>query len=115
MFPNNEFFQCPTYFSSNMFFSIVIIIILLIITLGVGTFGADGKIIVIAGGIFGLFMAFWVIRIFYLSFFPNPDCEARGFPGQHFWPWSSPNSVSSTSPVIPTVVQSVTPTGVEQE
>ena len=54
MFPNNEFFQCPTYFASNMFFSIVIIIILLIIS----TSGADGKVILVAGGISGLFMAF---------------------------------------------------------
>lgn len=85
MFPNNEFFQCPTYFSSNMFFSIVIIILLLIID----KTGADGKTIGIAGGIFGLFMIFWNIRIFYLSIYPNSDCEAKGFPGQQFWPWSS--------------------------
>lgn len=84
MFPNNQFFQCPTYFASSVFFSIVIIItIILVVSMTTNT-----EIIGIVGSVLGLFMTFWTLRLFYLSFYPNPDCEAKGFPGQYFWPWS---------------------------
>lgn len=78
MFPQNEFWQCPSHAWTmtllSTIFSIILIIILSI-NIRVGS---------ITGIVFGIFLFLVSIRTFIHWIYPNPGCETRGYPGQHY-------------------------------
>ena len=78
MFPENEFWQCPSYTWSSFLLSIIVgLIIALSFLMG----ESAGSKLQIVGG---LFMLFWMFRTLYHWIYPDPRCEAKGFPGQHY-------------------------------
>ena len=79
MFPDNEFWQCPSWGITN-FYAYLIFLVLFLITLKV--FGADSAYYVAVGG--GLIMLGLLLRTLYYWFKPDARCEAKGFPGQHY-------------------------------
>ena len=95
MFPDNEFWQCPSYtYSSLVLGTIVGLIIIFTFMIGGDKYGS---IAVSAGG---LFMTFWVLRTLLHWFIPNAKCATVGYPGQHYGnPFYSP-VMDYSSPVI---------------
>ena len=78
MFPENEFWQCPSYTWSSFLLSIIVgLIIALSFLMG----ESAGSKLQIVGG---LFMLFWMFRTLNHWIYPDPRCEAKGFPGHHY-------------------------------
>lgn len=86
MFPDNEFWQCPSYSYSSLVLGIIVGLIIMV-TFMIG--GAEvGSIATSAGG---LFMTFWFLRTLLHWFSPNAKCATIGYPGQHYGdPFYSP-------------------------
>lgn len=77
-FPNNEFWQCPSYTWSSIVLGLIVSIIIslaFLINDSLGTFVAN---------VGSLFLVFWILRTVLYWVNPNPECEARGYPGQHY-------------------------------
>ena len=79
VFPNNEFWQCPSYTYSTFVLGIIIGLIIWITFYMAGAEAAEK-----VGNFGGLFMIFWALRTLYLFAYPNIGCEATGYPGQHY-------------------------------
>ena len=79
MFPNNEFWQCPSYAYSMFILSILAALILVVASQLLSESGVDK-----VAKLIGVFMIFWILRVLYRFFVPNKNCEAKGFPGQHY-------------------------------
>ena len=78
MFPDNEFWQCPSYTWSSFLLSLVVSIIIALAMLG-GQTSVQGAQLVC-----GLMVLFWMGRTMMHWFSPDARCEAKGFPGQHY-------------------------------
>jgi hypothetical protein len=78
MFPDNEFFQCPSYtYSSFVLATVVALIIFLVSKINM-------KAVPIATAIGSLFLVFWALRTVYLWVSPNKECAATGYPGMRY-------------------------------
>ena len=78
MFPDNEFFQCPSYTYSSFLIGIVVSLIIWMITLINKDLG--GKAALLGG----LVMFCWALRTLWLWVSPYEGCETKGYPGQHY-------------------------------
>ena len=79
MFPNNEFWQCPSYTYSTFVLGIIICLIIWITFYIAGTEAAET--VSKAGG---LFMIFWALRTLLHFVDPNTNCATKGYEGQHY-------------------------------
>jgi hypothetical protein len=78
MFPQNEFWQCPSHMWSSLVVGALVTLVVMMsfmINFGVG-------VLMYGVGIF--FTLFWLTRTFIHWLSPDVRCEARGFPGQHY-------------------------------
>ena len=91
---DNEFWQCPSY-TYSMFLLFMILTIAIYIYIKMQFSNANGKytleeLISKGGNVFMLYLLMSTIYIgfstyiLYKFFNPNPECEAKGFPGQHY-------------------------------
>ena len=78
MFPENEFWQCPSYTWSSFLLSIIVGLIMALSFLMGESVGSKLRIVG------GLFMLLWMFRTLYHWISPDPRCEVTGFPGQHY-------------------------------
>ena len=78
MFPDNEFWQCPTYTWSTFLIGLMVSCIISLSFLG----GENIGYAVSAGG--GIFTFFWMCRTMVHWVNPDERCEAKGFPGHHY-------------------------------
>jgi hypothetical protein len=78
MFPNNEFWQCPSYTWSSFVLGIAIWLILAIVATISEEMVPSTSLILVAASLF------WIIRTFVHFVSPNEACEAKGYPGQHY-------------------------------
>ena len=79
MFPDNEFWQCPSWAITSVYASIILGVIMFI---AIKVFGTESAYYVAVGG--GLVMLFLLCRTVYHWFSPDARCETKGFPGQHY-------------------------------
>ena len=78
MFPNNEFWQCPSYTWSSFIFGSIIFFIIWLVSLT-----KNKTAISATAAIGGIFMLGWGLYTLFHWFKPNKECAAVGYPGQH--------------------------------
>lgn len=79
MFPDNQFWQCPSYTWSSFVLSSIICLII-----GLMFLTAGPKAAMTTSKILSMFMLFWMFRTLYHFVSPNKDCEAKGYIGQSY-------------------------------
>lgn len=76
-FPDNEFWQCPSYTWSSIVLGVMVSIVIALAFLVNNDLGS------LALNIGSIFLLFWMVRTFVHWISPNPRC-ATGFTGQHY-------------------------------
>jgi len=110
---DNEFWQCPSYTYST-FLLLMIFTIVIYIYIKMQFSNANGKytleeLISKGGSVFILLLFMSTIYIgfstyiLYKFFNPKPECEAKGFPGQHYMNpfYNAPTASKSAVPLKP--------------
>jgi hypothetical protein len=78
LFPDNEFFQCPSYTSSSLIIGFYTWFIILAVSM------VMPSLVPQVSGLMGLVAFVWFFYNIARFFSPNPGCERVGYPGQHF-------------------------------
>lgn len=76
-FPDNEFWQCPSYTWSSIVLGVMVSIIVALAFLVNNDLGS------FAMNVGSLFLFFWMVRTFFKWIDPDPRCETQ-FKGQHY-------------------------------
>ena len=74
MFPNNEFWQCPSYTWSSMVIGVMIGIVVYL------SFLVNEKVGAVMAVVGSLVAFVWILRTVYLWFVPNEKCKTVGYP-----------------------------------
>jgi len=79
VFPNNEFFQCPSWTWSSFVLSTIITLVVILIGM---VFGNTGY--AIAGGVGSFLMIVWGFYVLSMFFAPNVGCKSVGYPTRSY-------------------------------
>jgi hypothetical protein len=77
-FPQNEFWQCPSYTWSSTVLGVMITLVIML------SFMVDtklGAVMSVVGGVVGIL---WALRVLYKWFVPDQRCNPVGFTPNHY-------------------------------